>query len=160
MWDFTPQFFRLLTIVFSFSFYVFSRLPVPWLLFGLVYGKPVEVNSKGMVCSIAILFFMLMFVILSIACFHWRMNKGLGFTMFLLYFVFVTVSLLFEYKVITCPVWKNQKLLKTLKIYKPEIYIYILFKVTKTKNESYKKKIEMFKHIWLKNDRIQFFFYN
>ncbi|XP_073993982.1 solute carrier family 24 member Nckx30C isoform X2 [Rhodnius prolixus] len=79
-------------------------LPVPWLLFGLVYGKPVEVNSKGMVCSIAILFFMLMFVILSIACFHWRMNKGLGFTMFLLYFVFVTVSLLFEYKVITCPV--------------------------------------------------------
>ncbi|KAF6216088.1 hypothetical protein GE061_000426 [Apolygus lucorum] len=79
-------------------------LPVPWLLFGIIKGKPVEVNSVGMVCSIAILFFMLMFVILSIACFHWRMNRGLGFTMFLLYFAFVTVSLLFEYKVITCPV--------------------------------------------------------
>ncbi|XP_069678361.1 sodium/potassium/calcium exchanger Nckx30C isoform X2 [Periplaneta americana] len=78
-------------------------LPVPWLLFGIIYGKPVEVNSVGMVCSISILFMMLLFVILSIACFRWKMNKGLGFTMFLLYFVFVAVSLMFEYKIITCP---------------------------------------------------------
>lgn len=83
---------------------VFSRLPVPWLLYGIIYGKPVEVNSVGMVCSIAILFFMLLFVIMSIACFNWKMNKSLGFTMFLLYFVFVAVSLLFEYGHLTCPV--------------------------------------------------------
>lgn len=80
------------------------RLPVPWLLYGLIYGRPVEVNSVGMVCSIAILFCMLLFVILSIACFKWRMNKGLGFTMFLLYFVFVAVSLMFEYEFLVCPV--------------------------------------------------------
>ncbi|XP_067002126.2 sodium/potassium/calcium exchanger Nckx30C [Anabrus simplex] len=79
-------------------------LPVPWLLFGLINGKPVEVNSHGMVCSIALLFMMLIFVILSIACFRWKMNKGLGFTMFLLYFVFVAVSLMFEYKIMMCPV--------------------------------------------------------
>ncbi|XP_034173403.2 solute carrier family 24 member Nckx30C isoform X2 [Osmia lignaria lignaria] len=79
-------------------------LPVPWLLYGLIYGRPVEVNSVGMVCSIAILFCMLLFVILSIACFKWRMNKGLGFTMFLLYFVFVAVSLMFEYEILVCPV--------------------------------------------------------
>ncbi|XP_065350605.1 sodium/potassium/calcium exchanger Nckx30C isoform X2 [Cloeon dipterum] len=79
-------------------------LPVPWLIYGMVYMKPVEVNSVGMVCSISILFMMLVFVIISIACFRWRMNKGLGFTMFLLYFVFVAVSLMFEYEVITCPV--------------------------------------------------------
>ncbi|XP_017888222.1 sodium/potassium/calcium exchanger Nckx30C [Ceratina calcarata] len=79
-------------------------LPLPWLLFGLIYGKPVEVNSVGMVCSIAILFCMLLFVILSIASFKWRMNKGLGFTMFILYFVFVAVSLMFEYGVLVCPV--------------------------------------------------------
>ncbi|KAK2583825.1 hypothetical protein KPH14_009723 [Odynerus spinipes] len=79
-------------------------LPVPWLLYGLIYGKPVEVNSVGMVCSIAILFCMLLFVIMSIACFKWRMNKGLGFTMFLLYFVFVAVSLMFEYEILVCPV--------------------------------------------------------
>ncbi|XP_053993842.1 sodium/potassium/calcium exchanger Nckx30C isoform X6 [Hylaeus volcanicus] len=78
-------------------------LPVPWLLYGLIYGKPVEVNSVGMVCSIAILFCMLLFVIMSIACFKWRMNKGLGFTMFLLYFVFVAVSLMFEYEILVCP---------------------------------------------------------
>ncbi|XP_046404421.1 sodium/potassium/calcium exchanger Nckx30C-like isoform X2 [Ischnura elegans] len=79
-------------------------LPVPWLLYGIIYGQPVEVNSVGMVCSIVILFMMLLFVIMSIACFRWKMNKGLGLTMFLLYFVFVAVSLMFEYQVITCPV--------------------------------------------------------
>ncbi|XP_044006996.1 sodium/potassium/calcium exchanger Nckx30C isoform X2 [Aphidius gifuensis] len=79
-------------------------LPVPWLLYGIIYQKPVEVNSVGMVCSIAILFGMLIFVIMSIAFFKWRMNRGLGFTMFLLYFVFVAVSLMFEYQIITCPV--------------------------------------------------------
>ncbi|XP_015184429.1 PREDICTED: sodium/potassium/calcium exchanger Nckx30C isoform X1 [Polistes dominula] len=79
-------------------------LPVPWLLYGLIYGKPVEVNSVGMVCSIAILFCMLLFVIISIACFKWKMNKGLGSTMFLLYFAFVAVSLMFEYELLVCPV--------------------------------------------------------
>ncbi|XP_032597753.2 sodium/potassium/calcium exchanger Nckx30C isoform X8 [Drosophila grimshawi] len=79
-------------------------LPIPWLIYGIIYDAPVEVNSVGMVCSITILFMMLVFVVLSIACFRWRMNKGLGFTMFLLYFVFVAVSLMFEYDLITCPV--------------------------------------------------------
>ncbi|EDW63377.2 uncharacterized protein Dvir_GJ14796 [Drosophila virilis] len=78
-------------------------LPIPWLIYGIIYDAPVEVNSVGMVCSITILFMMLVFVVLSIACFRWRMNKGLGFTMFLLYFVFVAVSLMFEYDLITCP---------------------------------------------------------
>ncbi|XP_071053821.1 sodium/potassium/calcium exchanger Nckx30C-like isoform X3 [Onthophagus taurus] len=78
-------------------------LPVPWLIYGIIYNKPVEVNSVGMVCSITILFMMLLFVVLSIACFRWKMNKGLGLTMFLLYFVFVAVSLMFEYETIVCP---------------------------------------------------------
>ncbi|CAG4986834.1 unnamed protein product [Colias eurytheme] len=78
-------------------------LPLPWLLYGLINGEPVKVNSKGMVCSIVLLFAMLLFVILSIACFRWKMNKGLGFTMFLLYFVFVAVSLGLEYGYLHCP---------------------------------------------------------
>ncbi|XP_063366653.1 sodium/potassium/calcium exchanger Nckx30C [Cydia amplana] len=78
-------------------------LPLPWLLYGLINGQPVEVNSKGMVCSIVLLFAMLLFVILSIACFRWKMNRGLGFTMFLLYFVFVAVSLSLEYGYLHCP---------------------------------------------------------
>ncbi|XP_058056454.1 sodium/potassium/calcium exchanger Nckx30C [Anopheles bellator] len=78
-------------------------LPIPWLMYGMIYGQPVEVNSVGMVCSITILFLMLLFVVMSIACFRWRMNKGLGFTMFMLYFAFVAVSLMFEYDVVVCP---------------------------------------------------------
>ncbi|XP_039759669.1 sodium/potassium/calcium exchanger Nckx30C isoform X3 [Pararge aegeria] len=78
-------------------------LPLPWLLYGIIYGEPVRVNSKGMVCSIVLLFAMLVFVIISIACFRWKMNKGLGFTMFLLYFVFVAVSLGLEYGYFHCP---------------------------------------------------------
>ncbi|KAL7044326.1 hypothetical protein ACKWTF_001882 [Chironomus riparius] len=78
-------------------------LPVPWLIYGIIYGEPVEVSSEGMVCSITILFLMLLFVTISIACFRWKMNKGLGLVMFVLYFVFVAVSLGFEYEWYICP---------------------------------------------------------
>ncbi|CRK94180.1 CLUMA_CG007696, isoform A [Clunio marinus] len=78
-------------------------LPVPWLLYCIIYGEPVKVTSAGMVCSITILFLMLLFVIISIACFRWKMNKGLGFVMFLLYFVFVAISLAFQYNKLECP---------------------------------------------------------
>lgn len=83
--------------------YFIYRLPIPWLIYGIIYGEPVEVSSEGMVCSITILFMMLLFVIISIACFRWKMNKGLGFLMFLLYFVFVAISLMFEYEWYKCP---------------------------------------------------------
>nr|CAG4647644.1 EOG090X00I4 [Moina brachiata] len=80
-------------------------LPLPWLLYCIIKGIPVEVNSAGMACSVLVLFGMLCFVVLSIACFRWKMNKALGFTMFLFYFVFVAVSLGFEYGTIVCPVF-------------------------------------------------------
>jgi Ca2+/Na+ antiporter len=31
-------------------------LPVPWLLYAIVFQKPIEVNAKGMLCSVSILF--------------------------------------------------------------------------------------------------------
>ncbi|XP_037799385.1 sodium/potassium/calcium exchanger Nckx30C-like isoform X3 [Penaeus monodon] len=97
-------------------FDVTCGLPIPWLLYALVqviqnYANerpnpwsvdPIFVNSEGMACSILLLFTMLMFVIISIACSKWKMAKGLGFGMFFLYFVFVGVSLSFEYDVIAC----------------------------------------------------------
>ncbi|GIX96041.1 hypothetical protein CDAR_7001 [Caerostris darwini] len=76
-------------------------LPTPWLLSALIFG-PVKVSSTGMACSIVILFLMLLFVIISIACFKWQMNIGLALVMFLLYFAFVAMSLLLEYNVIDC----------------------------------------------------------
>ncbi|XP_059080877.1 sodium/potassium/calcium exchanger Nckx30C-like isoform X6 [Tigriopus californicus] len=78
-------------------------LPFPWLLFTIVFGKPVPVSATGMVCSIAILFGMLMLVFFSILVFNWKMTKGMGFSMFVFYFIFVAVSLGFEYDFYDCP---------------------------------------------------------
>ncbi|XP_061130919.1 sodium/potassium/calcium exchanger 2-like [Syngnathus typhle] len=80
-------------------------LPFPWLIYNFINDfKPVEVSSNGLFCAIVLLFLMLLFVIISIAACKWRMSKLLGFLMFLLYFVFLIVSVLLEDKVIMCPV--------------------------------------------------------
>lgn len=89
-------------------------LPVPWLLFCLINGlQPVPVSSNGLFCAIVLLFLMLLFVISSIASCKWRMNKILGFTMFLLYFVFLIISVMLEDRIISCPVsvWVKSLLL-------------------------------------------------
>ncbi|XP_030280765.1 sodium/potassium/calcium exchanger 1-like isoform X4 [Sparus aurata] len=80
-------------------------LPVPWLLFSAINGfAPVAVSSNGLFCAIVLLFIMLLFVIISIASCKWKMNKALGSTMFLLYFVFLVLSVMLEDRMITCPV--------------------------------------------------------
>lgn len=86
-------------------FFQSCSLPVPWLLFSLINGlQPVPVSSNGLFCAIVLLFLMLLFVISSIASCKWRMNKILGFTMFLLYFVFLIISVMLEDRIISCPV--------------------------------------------------------
>ncbi|XP_034733922.1 sodium/potassium/calcium exchanger 1 [Etheostoma cragini] len=80
-------------------------LPVPWLLYSSFHGfAPVAVSSNGLFCAIVLLFIMLLFVIISIASCKWKMNKLLGFTMFLLYFVFLVLSVMLEDRIIICPV--------------------------------------------------------
>lgn len=80
-------------------------LPVPWLLWsGMHNFSPVAVSSNGLFCAIVLLFLMLLFVIISIAACKWRMNKVLGSTMFLLYFVFLVLSVMLEDRIIICPV--------------------------------------------------------
>ncbi|XP_056299038.1 sodium/potassium/calcium exchanger 2-like [Pseudoliparis swirei] len=80
-------------------------LPFPWLMWSFSNGmKSVEVSSNGLFCAIVLLFIMLLFVIISIAACKWRMSKLLGFIMFILYFVFLVLSVMLEDKVITCPV--------------------------------------------------------
>ena len=75
------------------------------MLFSLISGlQPVAVSSNGLFCAIVLLFLMLLFVISSIALCKWRMNKILGFTMFLLYFVFLIISVMLEDRIISCPV--------------------------------------------------------
>ncbi|XP_067276574.1 sodium/potassium/calcium exchanger 1 isoform X2 [Pseudorasbora parva] len=80
-------------------------LPVPWLMFSFCHSfAPVTVSSNGLFCAIVLLFLMLLFVIISIAACKWRMNKVLGFTMFILYFVFLVLSVMLEDRIIICPV--------------------------------------------------------
>ncbi|KAM4611405.1 sodium/potassium/calcium exchanger 2 [Polymixia lowei] len=80
-------------------------LPFPWLLWTFINNfQSVAVSSNGLFCAIVLLFLMLLFVIISIAACKWRMSKLLGFIMFLLYFVFLVVSVMLENKVIACPI--------------------------------------------------------
>ncbi|XP_077601376.1 sodium/potassium/calcium exchanger 1-like isoform X1 [Stigmatopora nigra] len=80
-------------------------LPLPWLLFSMLHGLvPVAVSSNGLFCAIVLLFLMLLFVIISIASCKWKMNKTLGFAMFLLYFFFLVISVMLEDRIIVCPV--------------------------------------------------------
>ncbi|XP_016432211.1 sodium/potassium/calcium exchanger 2-like [Sinocyclocheilus rhinocerous] len=80
-------------------------LPFPWLMFSLLNDlTSVAVSSNGLFCAIVLLFLMLLFVIISIAVCKWKMSKLLGFFMFLLYFVFLAVSVMLEDKIIICPV--------------------------------------------------------
>ncbi|KAG8012684.1 Sodium/potassium/calcium exchanger 2 [Nibea albiflora] len=80
-------------------------LPIPWLLYSSINSlAPVTVSSNGLFCAIVLLFIMLLFVIASIATCKWKMNKALGFTMFLLYFIFLVLSVMLEDRIIICPV--------------------------------------------------------
>ncbi|XP_041041228.1 sodium/potassium/calcium exchanger 2 [Carcharodon carcharias] len=80
-------------------------LPLPWLLHSFFNNfTPIVVSSNGLFCAIVLLFIMLLFVILSIGACKWKMNKILGLIMFVLYILFLIVSVLLEEKVIECPV--------------------------------------------------------
>ncbi|XP_062589037.1 sodium/potassium/calcium exchanger 2-like [Saccostrea cucullata] len=79
-------------------------LPIPWLLYAAAFQEPIDVDSTGMVCSIVLLFIMLITVIVSIAASKWRMNKILGLAMLILYLVFEVLSVLLALEVFICPV--------------------------------------------------------
>lgn len=80
-------------------------LPVPWLLFSLSNGfSPVAVSSNGLFCAIVLLFLILLFAVASIAACKWQMNKVLSLNMFLLYFLFLLLSVMLGKGIILCPV--------------------------------------------------------
>ncbi|XP_069137010.1 sodium/potassium/calcium exchanger 2-like isoform X1 [Argopecten irradians] len=80
-------------------------LPIPWLLYQAVFvGKPINVNSNGLACSICLLFIMLMAVIVSIAASKWRLSRTLGIIMLVLYVMFLVLSVLLEIDILPCPI--------------------------------------------------------
>jgi len=72
-------------------------------MYTMIFNKVYQVDSTGMLCSIVLLFAILIFVIITIILFKWRMHRPMGYVMFFLYAVFVTISLLLQFEIILCP---------------------------------------------------------
>lgn len=72
-------------------------LPVPWLCFCLSHpGENVVVESKSIGFSVMLLVVMLVAVILAIKIAKWRMTKCMGYSMLVLYIIFILQYLLQE----------------------------------------------------------------
>jgi sodium/potassium/calcium exchanger 2 len=64
-------------------------LPVPWILFNLVYNCPVRVGADNLVISLLVLIVMVAAVVTSIMVSGWQMSRPLGICMMVLYFIFL-----------------------------------------------------------------------
>ena len=88
----------------NFLSFVPYSLPIPWLLFSAINGgAPVTVASNGLFCSVLLLVGMLLVMIISITLFRWRLGKLLGAVYMVMYFIFLTFSILLEL-VINCTI--------------------------------------------------------
>ncbi|CAK5020014.1 unnamed protein product [Meloidogyne enterolobii] len=92
------------------------RLPIPWLIYFLwqlisnfTFSNAnqnylsVQVSSNGLVCSVGMLFLMLIVLVLSVGFCNWRMNKLFGGTMIIAYLIFCALSIALEIGGISCP---------------------------------------------------------
>ncbi|KAL7074688.1 hypothetical protein ACQ4LE_005569, partial [Meloidogyne hapla] len=90
-------------------------LPIPWLILFLWqlisnFGSnnnqnylSVQVSSNGLICSVGMLFLMLIVLVLSVGFCNWRMNKLFGGTMIIAYLIFCGLSIALEIGGISCP---------------------------------------------------------
>jgi len=62
----------------------------------------VNVELSAQVCSIVLLFGMIVAILGTIWLFDWKLNMGMAIVMFLLYFVFIAISILLEKDIIKC----------------------------------------------------------
>ena len=74
-------------------FDVLVGLPLPWLLYNLVKGETVLVGADNLSISILVLLGMLAAVIIIVMACGWKMTKSMGYSMFVLYFLFVAQDL-------------------------------------------------------------------
>jgi len=85
-------------------------LPVPWLLYFIiepirsgVAGEPISVSSNGLICSVGMLFVMLVVLVFAIGVSGWRMNKLFGILMIISYIAFCALSVGLETRHLVCP---------------------------------------------------------
>jgi len=74
-------------------FDILVGLPTPWIFFILIKGKRVRILSCELAVSIIVLIAMLLSVVFAIKLSGWKMSMFLGYSMFGLYFVFLTQDL-------------------------------------------------------------------
>ncbi|KAK5968903.1 Sodium/potassium/calcium exchanger 2 [Trichostrongylus colubriformis] len=86
-------------------------LPVPWILYFIIAlfrfsgsaFPTVAVISNGLICSVGMLFLMLVFLVLAIALSRWKMDKIFGLVMIISYLGFCVFSVFLETGQIVCP---------------------------------------------------------
>ena len=75
-------------------FDVLIGLPLPWLLYAISIGNGhIDVESKSLFLSVVILIIMLVAVLIVIRLNGWRLTHKLGWTMFVLWILFVAQDL-------------------------------------------------------------------
>lgn len=74
-------------------FDILVGLPFPWILYTAIRGKPVSINSDGLVLSLLILVGMIILVIGAVHCQGWRLTKTLGGMMFFFYIIFLVQAI-------------------------------------------------------------------
>ncbi|CAJ0586428.1 unnamed protein product, partial [Mesorhabditis spiculigera] len=86
-------------------------LPVPWLAYFLATFfrthfqpvPPISVISNGLICSVGLLFAMLIVLVICVAASKWRMDKFFGLVMIVSYVIFCIFSIFLETGHVTCP---------------------------------------------------------
>jgi len=70
-------------------------LPLPWFLWSMIEGgKGIDVISNSLNFSLLLLILMLVSVVLIIAACGWKMTSGLGFSMVVLYGLFLALAIM------------------------------------------------------------------
>ncbi|OZC08272.1 K+-dependent Na+/Ca+ exchanger family protein [Onchocerca flexuosa] len=88
-------------------------LPIPWLLqFAVLWLRSssstssiatIPVISKGLICSVGLLFLVLIFLVIAVILCRWKLNKIFGMAMLIAYLAFCLLSVLLELGYIVCP---------------------------------------------------------
>ena len=73
-------------------------------MYNIVFEKSVTVNAKGIICSVFLIIMVLVAVTSILACFKRKLSTIVSVIYIFIYFIFVIVSLGFEYKWFVCPV--------------------------------------------------------
>jgi len=80
-------------------FDILIGLPLPWLIYALAIGNDdgkaaIPVEAGQLLFSVIILIAMLVAVLIAIKCAGWRLTKYLGYSMFVLYIVFLAQDII------------------------------------------------------------------